>query len=232
MRLGRLNAVAGRIFLRPLEADRGGYPDDGDECGEAEGEMRVLKSKGDGNEVDKERDPVLALDRLVLCFKPARVTQAPADRQTQQKKAEPGNDHRRDVEGNREGVHLLLEDVGGEERQQRETEEKAKVGVEDQFIGILGSMDEVVVVNPVNADESEGDEVESESRKDGPEALDAVLMRDLELKHHDGDDDGDDSVGEGFKSGWGEDMVTHGGRLSLWQKHTTAIRQARACPVL
>jgi hypothetical protein len=38
---------------------------------------------------------------------------------------------------------------------------------------------------------------------------------DLELEHHDGDDDGDDSVGEGFETGWGGDVMGHGFRECL-----------------
>ena len=39
-------------------------------------------------------------------------------------------------------------------------------------------------------------------------------MGDLEFEHHDGNDDGNDSVGEGFKAGWGGDVMGHSGLLS------------------
>ena len=35
-------------------------------------------------------------------------------------------------------------------------------------------------------------------------------MGDLQFEHHDGDDDGDDSVGEGFEAGCCEDVMGHG----------------------
>jgi hypothetical protein len=34
-------------------------------------------------------------------------------------------------------------------------------------------------------------------------------MWDLELKHHDGDDDRDNAIGEGFETGWAGDMMGH-----------------------
>ena len=55
----------------------------------------------------------------------------------------------------------------------------------------------------------EGDEIEAQRGENGAEARNAVLVGDLELEHHDGDDDGDDSVGEGFEAGWGEDVMGH-----------------------
>ena len=59
------------------------------------------------------------------------MAQAAADGQAQEQEAEACHDHGGDVEGDREGVHLLFEDVGGEEGKQREAEEEAEVGVED-----------------------------------------------------------------------------------------------------
>ncbi len=41
-------------------------------------------------------------------------------------------------------------------------------------------------------------------------AGEAELVGDLELEHHDGDDDGDDAVGEGFEPGWGGVGFGHG----------------------
>ena len=57
-----------------------------------------------------------------------------------------------------------------------------------------------MVVHPVNADEGKGQQVDGKGRDDGEQAGEAVLAGDFELEHHDGDDDGDDSVGEGFEA--------------------------------
>ena len=185
------------------------------------------KASGIGNQIDKEGEPVLALDGLVLCLEPARVAQTAADGQTQEEKTEASDDHGGDVDGDREGVHLLVEDVGREEGQQRQAEEEAQVGVEDQLVGLFGAVDEVVMIDPVDADEGKGDEIEAQRGENGAEAGEAVLVGDLQLEHHDGDDDGDDSVGEGFEAGLESDRRGDPWLL-VWQKHTTAIAAMRS----
>ena len=152
--------------------------------------------------IDKEGEPVLSLDGFVFCLEPASVAQTAADGQSQKEKTEAGDDHGRDVEGDRKRVHLLLEHVGGEEGQQRQAEEEAQIGIEDQLVGLFGTVKELVVIDPVDADEGKGDEIQHERGKNSAETGEAVLMGNLELEHHDGDDDGDDSVGEGFEAGW------------------------------
>ena len=83
------------------------------------------------------------------------------------------------------------------------------------------------MVDPVNANAGEGDEIEAQGGENGAKAGDAVFMWDFELEHHDGDDDGDDSVGEGFEASWGGDLAGHGvccrSVFRLWQKHTTRL---------
>ena len=191
----------------------------------------MLEGERDRDEIDEEGEPVFSFDGLVFCFESARVAQTASDGQTQEEKAEAGNDHGRDVDGDRERVHLLFEDVGGEEGQKRETEEEAEVGVEDKVVGLFGAVDEVVVVNPVDPDEGKGDEIEAERGENGAGAGEAVLVGNLELEHHDGDDDGDDSVGEGFEASW-RGRRDEASMLAVlgppWQKHTTAIAGVRA----
>jgi hypothetical protein len=77
------------------------------------------------------------------------------------------------------------------------------------------------MVDPIYRRESEGDEIEAQRGQDSSETGKAVLVGNLELDHHDGDDDGDDTVGEGFEAGWGGDVAGHGCRsvFRLWQKH-------------
>ncbi len=74
------------------------------------------------------------------------MAQTASDGQTQEEKAEASQDHVREwVDGDPQGVHIFVEDVGGKEGQQREAEEEAEVGVEDKLVGFLGAMDEVVM---------------------------------------------------------------------------------------
>jgi hypothetical protein len=149
-----LGTVVGKILLAGFYADGRGDPDDGDEGDEAKCHMRMLEGDRDRNDIDEERKIVFTLDGGVLRLKFARMAQAAADGQAKEEEAEAGQDHGRDVDGDRERVHLLFEDIGGEEGEQRETEEEAEVGVEDALVGLFGAVDEVVVVDPVNADES------------------------------------------------------------------------------
>jgi hypothetical protein len=62
-------------------------------------------------------------------------------------------------------------------------------------------MQEVMVVDPVDAGEGEGERVDDQRGPDGREAGETVLQRDFQFEHHDGDDDGDDAVGERFEAG-------------------------------
>ena len=141
------------MFFAGLYARGRGDPDHGDEGDKAEGDVGVLVGKRDCHEIDEERKPVLALDCGVLSLELVRVAQTAADGQAQEKKAEARDDHRSDIEGDREGVHLLVQDIRGEKGQQREAEEKAEVGVEDELVGLVGAVDEVVMIYPVNAGE-------------------------------------------------------------------------------
>jgi len=138
------------MFFAGFDTGGGGDPDDGDEGDEAERQVRMLEGERDRHEIDKEGEIVLMFDGFVLRFKFARVAQAATDGKTQKKKAEAGEDHGCDIDGDGEGVNLLLEHVGGEERQQREAEEKAEVGVEDELVRLFGALDEVVVVDPID----------------------------------------------------------------------------------
>ncbi len=123
--------------------------------------MGTLEGKRDCHEVDEEGEVVFAFDCFVLCFKFSGVAQAAAYGEAEKKKAEPDEDHRSDVKGYREGVHFLVQDVGGEEGQQGETEEEDEVGVEDELVGFFGAMEEMMMVDPVDRGEGEGDEIEA-----------------------------------------------------------------------
>ena len=105
---------------------------------------------------------------------------------------------------------MLLDDIGGEEGQERGGEEEGEVGVEDAMVGLVGAVDEVVVIDPVDSDEAEGEEVDEENGGEGAESGKAILGGDFELEDHDGDDDGEDSVGEGFEACGGEELFRHG----------------------
>ncbi len=122
---------------------------------------------------------------------------------------------------------MLLDHVIGKEGQERKAEEEAEVGPQDEHVDLFEPVDEVVMVDPVDAGEDEGEQVDDEGGEDGDEAGEAGFVRDFELEHHDGDDDGDDAVGEGFQARWGG-LVRHGGRLvACTQAAYMAMRSPR-----
>ncbi len=128
----------------------------------------------------------------------------PHDREAEEEEAGSGGDERDGVEDDGEGVQLFLKDPGGEEGEEGEREEKDVVGVKDAGVDFFDAADELVVVNPVDGGEGEGEEIDEEDGEDRAEAGDAVCAGHLEFEHHDGDDDGDDAVGKGFETGgWG-----------------------------
>jgi len=105
---------------------------------------------------------------------------------------------------------MFFEDVVGEERQEGEKEEEEEVGVEGALVGLVGAVDEVVVVDPVDADEGEAEEIDCHGGDDLEKAGEAVGGGDFEVEDHDGDDDGDDAVGEGFEASRGCVVFGHG----------------------
>jgi hypothetical protein len=154
--------VMGRILFAVFDAGGGGDPDDSDEGDQAKRYLRVLERERNRHEIDEQGEPVFAFDGFVLLLKLARMAQTASDGQTQEEKAEASQDHGRDVDGDRERVHIFDEDVGGGEGQQREAEEKAKVGIEDKLVSLIGAMDEVVMINPIDPDEGKRDEIEAQ----------------------------------------------------------------------
>ena len=129
------------------------------------------------------------------------LLQVAVDGEAQQQERESGGRHGDGVDGDGEGIDFLFEEIGCEEREQREAEEKAEIGVEDQAIGSVDAIEEMLVVDPIDARKGEGEQVDEQNGDDGAEAGDAVFVRDFQFEHHDGNDDGDDSVGEGFEAG-------------------------------
>ena len=84
---------------------------------------------------------------------------------------------------------------------------------------VVEVVDEIVVVDPVDARLDEAEEIDGEQRNEREKAVDVrdFLAGDVELEHHDGDDDGDDSVGEGFEAVWGQGFGHGALRGSIYQ---------------
>ena len=136
-----------------LDANGWSNPDNSDEGTQAERDMRVGEGRRNCNQISQQRVQMLALDRGVLRFEFAGEAKTTANGQAQQQKAEAGDDHRRSVKGYREGVHLFFKDIRREEGQQRETKEKEKIRIEDEFVSLLGAVDEMVMMTAITPSE-------------------------------------------------------------------------------
>jgi hypothetical protein len=69
------------------------------------------------------------------------------------------------------------------------------------FNTALAGMQQMMMVVPVDPDVDEAQDIAQENRDQGYERAQGLAVRDFELQHHDGDDDGDDAVAEGFNPG-------------------------------
>src|SRR5262245_1825777 len=63
-------------------------------------------------------------------------------------------------------------------------------------------MEHVMMVVPVDADDHEAEDVAEEHRPEWLDCRQAVAVRHLHLEHHDGDDDRNDAIAEGFQAGF------------------------------
>ena len=91
---------------------------------------------------------------------------------------------------------MVLSGPGGCYRDERKPEEKIKVCPEHCCADVGDGVEEVVVIVPIDADVEEAEKHREDCRKRCP----VGTFGHFEFKHHDRDDDGEDSVGEGFEA--------------------------------
>ncbi len=195
-----MRVAPGAVRMEGLGGASGDDPDDVDEGEDGESEAGIEKCQGDSDEVDGKAGEVLSLLGGTFFLEPALIAKMAVDGTAQQKEAGGGDQEGDGVEDDGEGIEVFLKHPGGEEGEEREAEEEREVGVEDARVSLFDAADEMVVVDPVDGGEGEGEEIDKEGGKDGAQASEAVSVGDFELEHHDGDDDGDDAVGEGFET--------------------------------
>ena len=75
-----------------------------------------------------------------------------------------------------------------------------QVGPQDAAADFLRGLQHVVMIVPVDADEDEAQDVAEEYRDQGLQGGEIMPLRHFHLQHHDGDDDGDHAVTEGFEA--------------------------------
>ncbi len=214
----RLQGELARIKAAVAHAEVGQDPDKGDGGVESDGEGGMKDGDGNGKEIEGEREPVFALgrdvdDSALLC-----KAETVIDGKTKKHEREAGGEQGQGVEDDGEAVSLFFEHPGGEVGKQRSAEEEEEVAVQNASVHDLGAADEQVVIDPIDADKGEGEDVDKEDGENGTEAGGTVCRRNLQLEHHDGDDDGEDAIGEGLETGRGEGslmgFLVHGNSLA------------------
>jgi len=89
-----------------------------------------------------------------------------------------------------------------------------QVGPQHAAVHLVGGVQQVMVVVPVNADVDEAQHVAQEHWPQRQQVGQLFAVRHFDLQHHDGDDDGEHTIAEGFESvlvhgryGWGCGMA-------------------------
>ena len=75
-----------------------------------------------------------------------------------------------------------------------------EIGPQNRPCHRFAGMQHVMMIVPIDADVNEAENVAQKFWHQGHQRIHGRAVRDLELQHHDGDDDGDDAVAECFES--------------------------------
>src|SRR6185312_17520739 len=95
----------------------------------------------------------------------------------------------------------MLSEEGGRQRDKRYEEQEQQVHPHQGKRGAAYDSKQLVMIDPQGADDEEAQRVDRELRRQrrqetGPHITFGRALRQLQLKHHNGDDDGDDAVTE------------------------------------
>ena len=196
---------AGNLFLLfvgedAFDAGVGGEAEEGDGDEEGVGEPGVDEGEGDGEEVERGREfdlPVVADGGGeegvgALLFDDGGLQNVVGD---------GGHEEDEAVDGGGYLPEMIFADPGGGEREKREPEEEMEVRPEDAAADAFGGLEEVVMVVPVDADVDETEDVAEEDGQERFQGGEVGGVRDFQFQHHDGDDDREDAVAEGFEPG-------------------------------
>jgi hypothetical protein len=199
------NGCALGLFLLLLrqhafDAAVGDEPEEGDEDKEGVGDEGVDEGEGDGEEVAGGGEfplPVIANGRgeegagaLLL-----------DDGALQNVIGDGGHEEDEAIDGGWYGREMVFVDKGGGEREKGEPEKQMEVRPKDAAGDTFSGLKKMMMVVPINADVDKTQDVAEEDGQDRFESGEVGSVRDFQLEHHDGDDDREDTVAEGFEPG-------------------------------
>src|SRR5271155_865994 len=75
-----------------------------------------------------------------------------------------------------------------------------QIGPEDAAVHLVAGLEHVVMIAPVDADENETEHIAEKNRNDWTQRHQIGAVRHFQLQHHNGDNDGDNAVAEGFET--------------------------------
>ncbi len=200
-----LSRGAGWLFFLFVHEDAfdagvGGEPEEGDGDEEGVGDPGADEGEGDGEEVERGRDfafPVVAdgggeegVGALLL-----------DDGGLQNVVGDGGHEEDEAVDGGGYRSEMVLADPRRGEREKREPEKQVEVRPEDAARDFFGGVEQVMMVVPIDADVDETEDVAEEDGQERFQDGEVGRVRDFQSQHHDGDDDREDAIAEGFEPG-------------------------------
>ena len=122
-----------------------------------------------------------------------------ADAQRQNGVGDPGHQQVERINKHRPPREVVFAHPPGGERHQRQAEQQEKIGPQDAAAHPAGGMQHMVVIVPVDADIHKTQNVAEEYRSQFPKVRQLRAVRNLQFEHHDGDDDGNNTIAERLK---------------------------------
>ena len=195
--------LGGEAFF---DAAVGDEPDDGDDGVANRGERRMKEGERDGHDVNGDGD--FAFRVAANGGGECGGFSVKSDERTRENEIGDGGEEEDDsVESHGAGAEIVVAHPGGGERHKRKPEEKMEIGPERRAIDAIDSVKEVMVVVPVDGEHDEAENVAGKNGDDGAESVESGAVRGFHLQNHDGDDDGENAVAEGFETVFGHGQL-------------------------
>src|SRR5690349_10114241 len=95
---------------------------------------------------------------------------------------------------------MIFPHPAGYERKKRKPEKEMKIGPHDPAVDVIADTQQMVMIVPVNPDINEAQNIGKKYREKRFERCQPGAMRHPQFQDHDGDDDREYTVTEGFES--------------------------------